>query len=125
MPPKIAKKGTKAQMDRAIANTQSDSQPDAETQVDVDTQVDANIPSSSADSNVDDTMASTADGSATSTAATTHSADETEVEPVAQRPAGKKIAAATDTKDGEGKKKRRSFQLFCLHLQRFDCPLAL
>jgi hypothetical protein len=114
MPPKIAKKGTQAQTQRAIANTQAGSQqaatqPDAETQVDDDTQLDADDPSSSADSNsVDDALASTADGAATSTADTTHTSnDETETKTAAKRPAGKKVTAATDSKDGEGKKKRR------------------
>jgi hypothetical protein len=122
MPPKIAKKGTLSQTKLAIANTQAGSQPDAETQVDANTQVDADIPSSSANSNaVDDAMASTANGAAASTADTAHtSADEAETKPAAKRPAGKSIAAATDKKDGEGKKKRRrkpdlsSFKLYIL-----------
>ncbi|KAI4744286.1 hypothetical protein E4T50_05342 [Aureobasidium sp. EXF-12298] len=126
MPPKIAKKGTLSQTKLAIANTQAGSQPDAETQVDANTQVDADIPSSSANSNaVDDAMASTANGAAASTADTAHtSADEAETKPAAKRPAGKSIAAATDKKDGEGKKKRRrkpdlsSFKLYILTVQQ-------
>jgi hypothetical protein len=110
MPPKIAKKGTNSQTQRAIALTQASSpdpapQQDAETQADADTQVDEDDPSSSA---VDDGLASTADGAAASTANTTHtSADEADTKPAAKRPAGKTVAAATDKKDGEGKKKKK------------------
>jgi len=108
MPPKIAKKGTTSQIKQAIANTQAE--PNAETQVDADTQVDDDVPSSSANSDaVNDALDSTADGAAASTADTAHSSvDETENnKPAGKRPAGKKVAAATDNKDGEGKKKRR------------------
>jgi hypothetical protein len=116
MPPKIAKRGTNSQIQQAIANTQASSsqdvaQPDAETQVDADTQVDDDHSSTANSQVIDDALASTADGAAASTADTTHtSADEaeTETKPAAKRPAGKKVpAAATDTKDGEAKKKRR------------------
>lgn len=109
MPPKIAKKGTISQIKQAIANTQA-AVPDAETQVDADTQVDDDVPSSSANSDaVNDALDSTADGAAASTADTSHtSADEAENnKPAGKRPAGKKVAATTGTKDGEGKKKRR------------------
>lgn len=122
MPPKIAKKGTNSQIQQAIANTQAGSsqevaQTDAETQGDADTQVDDD-PSSTANSQViDDALASTANDAAASTADTSHtSADETETETEtkpAVRPAGKKVpSAATDTKDGEAKKKRRRKQDF-------------
>jgi hypothetical protein len=111
MPPKIAKKGTNSQTQRAIALTQAPSpEPqDAETQADADTQVDEDDPSSSA---VDDGLASTADGAAASTANTTqNSADEADTKPAAKRPAGKTVAAATDKKDGEGKEKKKKRKL--------------
>ncbi|KAI4851761.1 hypothetical protein E4T44_01932 [Aureobasidium sp. EXF-8845] len=120
MPPKVAKRGTDSQSQQAIANTQSSSseeavQPDAETQGDADTQVDDDASSTVNSQVIDDAPASTADGAVASTADTAHSsADdaETETKP-AVRPAGKKApAVATDTKDGEAKKKRRRKQDF-------------
>lgn len=123
MPPKIAKKGTNSQIKQAIANTQA-AVPDAETQVDADTQVDDDVPSSSANSDaVNDALDSTAGGAAASTADTTHtSADETENnKPAGKRPAGKKVAATTGTKDGEAKKKRRrktDFSNFSIYIFR-------
>jgi hypothetical protein len=111
MPPKRAKQGTNSQIQQAIVNTQAASQkPDAETQVDANTQIDDDPSSTDNSQVIDDAMASTADGAATSTADTTltSAADETEAQPkpADKRPAGKTVAPATDTKDGEAKKKR-------------------
>jgi hypothetical protein len=106
MPPKIAKKGTNAQIQRAIANTQAESQEEA-AQSDAETQADADTQSSA----IDDALASTADGAAASTANTTHtSADEADTKPAAKKPAGKTVATATDKKDGDGRKKKRRKQ---------------
>ncbi|KAH0284370.1 histone-fold-containing protein [Aureobasidium namibiae CBS 147.97] len=122
MPPKIAKKGTNSQIKQAIANTQAE--PTAEIQADADTQVDDDVPSSSANSNtVNDALDSTADGAAASAVDTTHtSADEAENNnPAGKKPAGKKVAATTGTKDGEGKKKRRrktDFSNFSIYIFR-------
>jgi hypothetical protein len=115
MPPKIAKKGTNSQTQRAIVLTQAESQEeaaqsDAETQADADTQ----DPSSSA---IDDALASTADGAAASTANTTHtSADEADTKPATKKPAGKTVAAATDKK----KKKKRKLDATNFKLYIFN-----
>jgi hypothetical protein len=114
MPPKIAKKGTNSQTQRAIALTQAESQEeasqsDAETQADADTQ----DPSSS----VIDALGSTADGAAASTANTTHtSADEADTKPATKKPAGKTVAAATDKK----KKKKRKLDATNFKLYIFN-----
>ncbi|CAD0094488.1 unnamed protein product [Aureobasidium mustum] len=138
MPPKIAKKLTAAQTQRAIAQTQrvgesqdnqedavqpdqetqvdDATQPDQDTQVEDNTQPDADVPTSSADSNaVNDVVDSTADGADATTpdtpASSTH---ETETKPAiktaAKKPAGKKVAAAAGkTVDGTKKKRRRKY----------------
>ncbi|KAI4717544.1 hypothetical protein E4T48_06259 [Aureobasidium sp. EXF-10727] len=137
MPPKIAKKLTASQSQRAITNTRAEpvqtnqeqaSQPDAETQVDADTQPDADDPSSSADNNVADvTMASTADGAAASgadTAASSADEDETKVSSK-KKPAGKKVPATDGKKHGEGTKRKRkrkqeptNFQAYIHNVQK-------
>lgn len=114
---------------RAVADQETqvdgDIQPDQDTQIDDDTQLDqetqaedeiqpdADAPTSSADSNSpNEALASTADGASAATPDTPDSsADETEtkaaIKTATKKPAGKKVSATEDKKDGEGKKRKR------------------
>ncbi|KAK6005202.1 hypothetical protein QM012_007981 [Aureobasidium pullulans] len=133
MPPKIARKLTVAETQRAIAKTQDNessqvgedtiendqetqvddgNQPDQETQVDDTTQSDADAPTSSADSNgVNDAMTSTADGPDAATpntpATSTHEVEtKAAIKTATKRPAGKKVATGDD-QTGDGTKRKR------------------
>lgn len=91
----------------------NDTQLDQDTQVEDEIQPDANVPTSSADSDVvNDAMASTADGASAATPDTPDSsADETEtkaaIKAATKKPAGKKVPATEDKKDGTSTKRKR------------------